>query len=166
MSLAKRRNKKKRWGQIIASELNVLPLMNLFIVLIPLLLLSAVFIEVSVIEMNQSSAEEEHQEPLEESLALAIRILDDAYIVEGNGIDPRTILRRLESSTTSERESASSRVLARALAEIIATFPNNLSVQIIAEETTHYEDIIMVMDISRDAGLTQTALVGAANGEL
>ena len=68
--MTQRRRYKRRWGQIIASELNVLPLMNLFIVLIPLLLLSAVFIEIAVIEMNQSSADEEQQEPLEESLAL------------------------------------------------------------------------------------------------
>ena len=67
--------------------------MNLFVVLIPLLLLSAVFIEVSVIEMNQSSSDEPFEPPKDEPLALAIQIHDGSYVVEGNGIESKTIMR-------------------------------------------------------------------------
>jgi biopolymer transport protein ExbD len=157
MSLA--RGKKKRWGQIVAAELNVLPLMNLFVVLIPLLLLSAVFIEVAVIDMNQSTSDEPQVKPEEEPLALAIHIAEAGYVVRGNGIETRTVVRSANAEVTRNR-------LTSTLKEIVALHPDNESVQIVAQETTLYEEIITVMDVSRSAGLPQAALTGAPRGAL
>jgi biopolymer transport protein ExbD len=153
------RGKKRSWGQVVAAELNVMPLMNLFVVLIPLLLLSAVFIEVSVIDMNQSTSDEPQEKPEQEPLGLAIHIADAGYVVRGNGIESQTVVRSSNGEVTRNR-------LTKALREIVATHPENQNVQIVAQETTRYEEIITVMDISRSAGLPQAALTGAPNGAL
>jgi biopolymer transport protein ExbD len=150
----------------VASELNVMPLMNLFIVLIPLLLLSAVFIEVSVIEMNQSASDEPFEEPEEKPLALAIHISDVAYVVTGNGIPTRTVPRRSEKAGNPDGDRFARGRLTTALREVRAAHPDNQNVQIVAEETTRYEEIITVMDISRAAGLYQVGLIGATSGAL
>jgi biopolymer transport protein ExbD len=160
------RRKRKRWGEVVAADLNVMPLMNLFVVLIPLLLLSAVFVEVSVIEMNQSSSDEPFEQPEEEPLALAIRIHDGAFVVEGNGIQSRTISRNSALAEAGEPDEVAWKELSSALAEIVAAHPSNENIQIIAEETTHYEAIITVMDISREAGLPQAALVARRMGAI
>ena len=143
----------------MAAELNVMPLMNLFVVLIPLLLLSAVFIEVAVIDMNQSTSDEPQVAPEHEPLALAIHIADAGYVVRGNGIESRTVVRSANDEVTRNR-------LTRTLREIVAAHPENQNVQIVAQETTLYEEIITVMDISRSAGLPQAALTGAPAGAL
>ena len=160
------RRRRKRWGETVSAELNVMPLMNLFVVLIPLLLLSAVFIEVSVIEMNQSSSDEPFEPPKDEPLALAIRIHNGSYVVEGNGIQSRTIIRTAALVDSGEPDEKAWKELSRALADIVSAYPSNENVQIVAEETTHYEEIITVMDISRDAGLPQAALVAKRMGAI
>jgi len=71
--VAERHRKRRRSREIVAADIEVMPLMNLFIVLIPLLLLSAVFIEVSVIDMAlPSSAEAANAE--DARLDLTVRI--------------------------------------------------------------------------------------------
>jgi biopolymer transport protein ExbD len=151
--------RKKRWRQNVAAELNVMPLMNLFVVLIPLLLLSAVFIEVAVIDMNQSASDEPQVKPEQEPLALAIHIAEAGYVVRGNGIETRTVVRAANDVVTRNR-------LTKTLREIAIEHPENQSIQIVAQETTLYEEIITVMDISRSAGLPQAALTGAPGGTL
>lgn len=153
------RGKKRRWGQAVTAELNVMPLMNLFVVLIPLLLLSAVFIEVSVIDMNQSSSDEPQEMPEQEPLALAVHIAKAGYVVRGNGIEPRTVVRSSNDEITRNR-------LTEILREIVASHPENQNIQIVAQETTVYEEIIAVMDIARTAGLPRAALIGAPKGAL
>ena len=163
--MATRRSKRGRWGEKIAGDLNVMPLMNLFIVLIPMLLLSAVFVEITVIEMNQSSDDQQTPPPEEKPLSLAIHVSEGNYVVAGNGIRSRTISKS-PSNDGGVISDATRSELAKALGEVRAAHPSNQSVQIVAQETTHYDELILLMDISRDAGLPQAALVGDANGAL
>ena len=158
--------RRKRWGEIVAADLNVMPLMNLFIVLIPLLLLSAVFIEISVIEMNQSSSDEPPPQENREKLELAINISGDAYVVSGNGISSQTITRKPGTVMGSAADEAFWRQLSKALHQVTASHPDNQTVQIVAQESTLYEEIVKVMDVSREAGLPIAALVGRRNGTL
>lgn len=142
-----------------------MPLMNLFVVIIPMLLLSAVFLQIAVIPMNQSQSGEP-SDPLseEEPLALAIHITDGAFLVEAAGMDARTIARGPASDGTGGIDPSARAELASLLTEIASAHPDQHDVQIVAQEVTPYEEIIGVMDISRAAGLDQASLQGAAAG--
>lgn len=157
--------RKNRWAEVVAADLNVLPLMNLFVVLIPLLLLSAVFLEVAVIDMNQTPSDTPAPLP-EEALGLTIRIAEAAYLVEANGFPPQEVARRAAPGTAGRPDRATRLRLAAALRDIATQRPENQSVQIVPRETTHYEEIITVMDVSRAAGLPIASLVGDARGAI
>ena len=86
---------------------------------------------------------------------LVVRVLPDAYLVVGNGLAPVSIARSPE--TGAEARTA----LGRVLAEIVAAHPGQHDVRIVADPTTHYEEIVDVMDVARAAGLTETALADA-----
>lgn len=135
-------------------ELDLLPMMNVFIVLIPMLLTSAVFLKVTVIDTNVPSAT--GTAPAGESLSLAITINDDYFVVEGKGIASRVIART---------DADASAKLAAALAEVALSHPGNQDVIIISQPKTRYQDIIAVMDVARTSGLPSASLLGASMGD-
>ena len=137
---------------VVDGYLELMPLMNVFVALIPMLLLSAVFIKVTVIDLDAPpQAESDANLDDKPKLALAITIKDDYFVVEGDRIQKRVIAR----SEANAREQ-----LGGALAEIVAEHPDNQEIMIISQATTRYEDIITVMDISRDSGLPSVSLLG------
>jgi len=68
-------------------------MMNLFVVLIPMLLLSAVFVELAVIRMGLPSDDAEPAAERKDSLGLAVAIEDDRWVVQAEKIAPREIAR-------------------------------------------------------------------------
>jgi len=133
-------------------ELDLLPMMNVFIVLIPMLLTSAVFLKVAVIDTNVPSATSAAPSSPAEDLSLAITIKDDYFVVEGRGIESRAIARQ---------DADAGAKLAAALAEVVIAHPDHQDVIIISQPKTRYQDIIAVMDISRASGLMSASLLGA-----
>ncbi len=150
---------------MVTSELDLLPLMNIFIVLTPLLLLSAVFVQVSVIRMDAPVGPGDATAAVAatEGLELAIVIADDAYVVAGRGLGERTIAR----AAGSEEQPSDPEALAglgAALGEVVAGHPDEKSVKIVAGPHTRYEEIVDVMDVARAAGLPQVGLAGSMSG--
>ncbi len=138
------------------AELDLLPMMNVFIVLIPMLLTSAVFLKVTVIDTNVPSATGTAPADAGANLSLAITIKDDYYVVEGKGIASRVIART---------DADASAKLAAALADVALAHPDNQDVIIISQPKTRYQDIISVMDVARASGLPSASLLGANMGE-
>ncbi len=148
-----RTGKRRNYRKFKEVELDLLPMMNVFIVLIPMLLTSAVFLKVTVIDTNvPSSTTAPESTRKEENLALAITIKDEYFVVEGRGIEKRVIARA---------DADADAQLALALADIVTRYPDNEAVMIIPQPRTRYRDIIAVMDISRETGLPLASLVGA-----
>lgn len=151
-----RRTGKRRGPKPGEVELDLLPMMNVFIVLIPMLLTSAVFLKVTVIDTNVPSANAAPEADSAENLSLAITIKDDYFVVEGKGIESRVIARKDADAPAK---------LAVALADVEAAHPDNQDVIIISEPKTRYQDIIAVMDVARASGLPSASLLGANAGE-
>jgi biopolymer transport protein ExbD len=120
--------------------------------MIPMLLLSAVFLRIAVIDMKAPSDASAATPGEKKNIALAITIKDDYFVVEGRGIDKRVIRRSDEDADAQ---------LSGALAEVVAEHPDNDEIMIISQPHTHYGDIIAVMDISRESGLPSVSLLGA-----
>ncbi len=150
------RRKQTAVGELVRDDLEVLPLMNLFVVLIPMLLLSAVFVEMSVIRMNlpfEVATEEQNEiDGIEENLLLAVTIREEQFVIEGKMIPTTAVPRGGEN----ER-----RELQAALESVAGAHPENEEIMIIAEAETKYDTIIGVMDVVRAAGLPQISLLGA-----
>lgn len=150
-----RRHFGRKFGrrEIVEADLDLLPLMNLFIAIIPMLLLSAVFVHLAAIELNLPPTLDASQSGEEkESLALAVTIRDRQYVVEGRGIATQVIPR--------EDADLAAVKLADVLVAISRDHPDNEDVMIISQNDTRYDDIIQVMDVSRDAGLPSVSLLG------
>ena len=145
--MSKRRPRSYR--NVIEAELDTLPLMGLFVVLIPMLLLSAVFLEISVIDMYLPN--DTTQEDKQDEFTISVRIHEDQYVVAAKGFGERVVSRSGDEADET---------LHRELYAIASQRPQNRAVTIISEPSTRYEDIITVMDVSRDAGLPEASLVG------
>lgn len=155
--MSNRTNRRRSFRQVVNCDLELRPLMNVFIVLIPMLLMSAVFMEIRVIEMSMPrDVLAAAHTPVEKPFDVTIRIRANAYVVEAGGSVLSIVPRRagMPGQTTSDE-------LTRVLAAIVAGHPGNKEVRIVAESTTRYEEIVAIMDLARDAGLPQAALEGA-----
>jgi biopolymer transport protein ExbD len=156
-----RPEKRRSFRHVVNCDLELRPLMNVFIVLIPMLLMSAVFIEIRVIEMSlPEAAQAAEQTPPAESLDLVIRLLPDAYVVEGRGMEPLSIPIAWAPAAGGAAARAARHPLTEALARIVADHPGSREVRIVVGAATRYQAIVTAMDLARAAGLTQVALEG------
>jgi biopolymer transport protein ExbD len=149
-----RERRRRGFRDVVAGDVDLLPLMNLFVALIPMLLVSAVFLNITVIEMKApgDEAAQARAEQAREELALSVTISADRYVVEGNGV--RTV-------SVQRTDPAAATQLSAALAEIAGSHPDNRDVMIVSQADTRYEDVVRVMDISREAGLPGASLLAA-----
>ena len=155
--MASRRRARK--ALTVHTDLKLMPLMNIIIALIPMLLLSAVFLEVKVIETSLprdagAAAAAAAAPPLD----LAVHVRASAYVIEGRGLEPRVLPR--EGTGTGPDEATASRLTAM-LRECAALRPGTTEVRIVAQSRTRYQEVVALMDAARAAGLTQPALEGA-----
>ncbi len=149
-----RRTMGRSFRELVENDLDIMPLMNLFVALIPMLLISAVFLNVTVIEMDAppEGVAAESEQKITEPLHLAVTIREDYFVVEGN---------KLKKSVIDRSGDDPEEALSVALTAVVAAHPDNRDVMIISEAETRYNDIISVMDITRAAGLPSASLLGA-----
>ena len=146
------KRKRSELRERLDGDLEILPMMNLFVVLIPMLLLSAVFIELSVIRMTLPSDDATETPKQQEALGLSIAIEEARWVVKG---------RALESLVVSRESDDAVEQLRGALSEITGRFPDNRDVVIVSTPRTRYDDIVKVMDVSRETGIDNISLSGA-----
>lgn len=135
----------------MAADLELLPLMNIFIVLIPMLLLSAVFVEVRAIEMAAPRVSDAAEATARPTLDLAIGVSDAGWVVQGDGITEVRVTRPADGSLVP---------LVDALKQITSRYPEEKSVRIVSRPGTRYEELVSLMDAARAAGLSDASLMG------
>jgi biopolymer transport protein ExbD len=157
------RGRKQRKVLTVNTDLKLMPLMNIIIALIPMLLLSAVFIEVKIIETSlprdAEAATAAAQAPDTPPLDLAVHVRPDMYVIEGHGLEPLLIPRRAGAAAP---DSLTALQLTHVLQAIVAAHPGTTDVRIVAEAHTHYQEVISLMDAARAAGLVSPALEGSS----
>lgn len=156
--MSNRPGKRRSYRQTVNSDLELRPLMNVFIVLIPMLLMSAVFMEIRTIEMSLPQAADAAENDTVEPLDLAIRITPNVYVIGVNGVATHSIARLRNEPTPGPGISSQ---IEAALAGIVASHPKHDEIRIVAESKTRYQEIVAVMDLARAAGLSRVALEGA-----
>jgi biopolymer transport protein ExbD len=137
--------------RLVEAELDTLPFMGLFVVLIPLMLISAVFLQVSVIDLRFPG---DDAPPAGDDLPLTLRIGRAAYVLDGR-----------DGTRSVARGADDAQALAAALRDYGAQHPGPGSVVLVSSPDTRYEEIVAVMDVSRESGFPLISLAAADTEE-
>lgn len=134
-----------------AVELNITAFMNLMVILVPFLLITAVFSRMTVLELNLPTLDEAQknaQEDLKLSLQLVVR--ESSFDIQDANIG---LIRRIERNPAGEDWKTFSKVLI----EIKSRFPEEQSITLLLEPGVSYRTMIEVMDHVRSADVVQLA---------
>lgn len=140
-----RRTRRRTARRETNTELNITAFMNLMVVLIPFLLLTAVFSQVSILELDlPGSASEQQEELAEETLQLEVIIQEDAFVFserKGGVVAQFPI--------TEDTVSAALNDLNALLQEVKSRNIDLTAITILAQPDTSYDLIIQAMDAVR-----------------
>ncbi len=140
-------------------EVNMTPVMNLMVVLIPLLLTSATYVKIGVIDLNLPPAvgaefsQKEAPKENEKNLDLAVTITDQGFfisssmaIMKGNGEEPTIPLTDDNQYNFEEL----SKKLYEIKKEAVDNFSDSDKIVIQAEPEINYQLLVSTMDASRE----------------
>lgn len=124
-------------------EMNITAFMNLMVILVPFLLITAVFSRIAILELNLPSSDAGQSKPDQMELQLEVIIRKDAIEVADRG-RPSLVLR----NNSNEYDFAG---LSELLQKIKDKYPDKTDVAILLEPEIAYNDLIQVMDTVRAA---------------
>lgn len=145
-----KRISKKRVESVV--ELNITAFMNLMVILVPFLLITAVFSRITVLELNLPAlnAKENQQEKVKLQLELVLR--EKSFDIQDANIG---IIKRFERSS----ENTNWNQFTDVLVEIKSRFPEEQNITLLLEPKTDYKTLIAVMDHVRSADVVQFTTV-------
>jgi biopolymer transport protein ExbD len=120
--------------------------MNLFVAIVPLLLLSAVFVSVTSIDLGTAGRSDAPQE--ENDFQLILRVTPGAWWVDARG----------ETSTRVDKGDSDG--LLGVLDTLHAAHPEHTSVLVACANDVEYSEVVAVLDMAALAGFADCALVG------
>jgi biopolymer transport protein ExbD len=138
------------------AEINVTPVLNLFLIVIPFLLLTAVFVRIAIVDLSLPSLArrgEGQSTPAPQRIVLNMLTIDEeGFQLKSTGMEfPR--LPRTASGFDYD-------ALARQLRQVKARYAESEDVIIAPASTIPYEVIIHVMDTCRDNGFPNISISG------
>ncbi len=136
------------------TELDITAFMNLMVILVPFLLMTAAFSQLAILQLNlpQSGAAAGTDKTQKKELILEVIIRKDALeVADRNG----GLIRRIENS----EEGYETGKLSELLQQIKVKFPKKLDAFILSEPDTQYETVIQVMDVVRQFDNVQAGSV-------
>ena len=145
-----RRRLRRRTGQHEPGDINITAFMNLMVILVPFLLITAVFSRITILELNLPAAGT-GQTDSEQSFQLEI-------IVRANSIEVGDrnggLIKRIPASETGHDY----RQLSELLQQVKARFPDKLDATLLLEADIAYDTVVQAMDSIR---VTQVVQAGA-----
>ena len=127
-----------------AVELNITAFMNLMVILVPFLLITAVFSRMAILELNLPGSSSEPVEPQEQTFQLEVIVRQDKIEVGDRnqgllGIYPNT------------EEGYDYDALAEKLVQLKERYPTKTDASILLEQEIPYDTLVQVMDTVRVA---------------
>ncbi len=139
--------RRRQRGTENVSEINVTAFMNLMVVLVPFLLILAVFSRVTIHELNMPSDGDSAQDG-KPKLQLEVVMLGDRLVVADRSAGAIASLRNTDAGYDLN-------ALSERLQRIKARFPDEVGVVILLEPQIAYDDLIQVMDTVREFRRTE-----------
>jgi biopolymer transport protein ExbD len=133
---------------IETAELNITAFMNLMVILVPFLLITAVFSRLAIIELNLPGSSAETAEPQELTFQLEVTIREGRIEVGDRNVGALGVYPN--SAGGYDYESLSAK-----LSEIKDSYPDKTDVSILLEADISYNTLVQVMDRVRVAELVE-----------
>lgn len=140
------RRSRHRRSQVQA-ELNITAFMNLMVILVPFLLITAVFSRIAIIELGLPVGSDTADPATADPLSLEITVRQDRIEVANRGGKPLMIGMRDGSYNLGS--------LADVLKQVKAEFPEHTEATILLEPDISYDVLVQVMDTVRTAPVTR-----------
>lgn len=138
--------KHKRVQEVV--ELNITAFLNLMVILVPFLLITAVFSRMTILELNlpAKDAVDKQQEKIKLQLELVVR--QDSFEIRDANLGRIKYLKRNQPETNWS-------VFSDVLLEIKTRFPDEENITLLLERKVNYKTLIQVMDRVRTAEVLQ-----------
>lgn len=136
-------------------DINITAFMNLMVILVPFLLITAVFSRVTILELNLPAAAGQAQQDKPQGFQLEV-------IVRTDGIEVGDRDGGLVKHLPLKDDDHDYEQLSQLLQQIKARFPDKLDVTLLLEPDTDYETVVQVMDSVRTARVVQAGSVISA----
>jgi biopolymer transport protein ExbD len=161
MAFRPSKRKDKALSRLLESEdIDVTPLMNMMVILIPFLISMAVFTEVASINFSLPPAMAEggpgdEPPPADEAekLDISIAITSQGFTIAGTG----QVLPPIPKTADGKYDLTA---LNQTLRSVKMHYPNQEDIVLIIEQEIFYEDIVSVMDICRESQFPNIGLSG------
>ena len=127
-----------------AVELNITAFMNLMVVLVPFLLMTAVFSHITILDLNlpPPGANKNIQKPKKPPYELRVTLRKNMLVLSDNRLG---LIQRIQTKNGAHDFARLKETLKRVKARI----PDHTNITILAEQRTTYDDLIKAMDSSR-----------------
>jgi biopolymer transport protein ExbD len=121
-------------------EMNITAFMNLMVILVPFLLITAVFSRLTILELNLPAGSSGQVDPNQLQLEVTIR----ADVLEV-GERSRGVIRRIEAGARGHDY----KTLSQVLQQVKERFPDKTQATILSEPNTPYDILVQLMDTVR-----------------
>jgi len=123
--------------------MNITAFMNLMVVLVPFLLMTAVFSHITILDLNLPPPNAKNvKQPEKPPYELRVTIRSNMLVLSDNRVG---LIQRIPAKN---REHDFAR-LKQTLKQVKARLPEHTNITILAEQKTRYDDLIKAMDSSR-----------------
>ncbi len=129
-------------------DLNITAFLNLMVILIPFLLISAVFSRITVLELNLPAPNATAQQTEKVKLQLELVIRENSFDIQDSNLG---LIKRFERSA----EKTNWKSFTDLLVEIKARFPEEQNITLLLERRIDYKTLITVMDHVRSADVVK-----------
>ncbi len=127
-----------------APELNITAFMNLMVILVPFLLMTAVFSQMAILELTLPGSSSEPADPQDLTFQLEITVREQQIEVGDRNVGALGIY-------PNEADGYDYKALSEKLAEIKARYPEKTDASILLEGDISYDTLVQVMDRVRVA---------------
>ena len=133
-----RRHRRSR-SNVDAAELNITAFMNLMVILVPFLLITAVFSRLAVLELYLPGSSTEPADSQDRTFQLEVTVRQNRIVIGARNLGALGIYPNSEDGYDYE-------ALSKKLAEIKERYPEKTDVAILLEAEIPYDTLVQVMD--------------------
>jgi biopolymer transport protein ExbD len=133
-------------------NVNLVPIMNLFVVLIPFLLLSAAFFHISVINASVPALQKDRNDLAKTDVAVTmmVRMLPEAFkITASSDVLARSELDELRAEIPREGEGKGFQEFSNQLFACKQRYPKSDTMLLVPDASIEYQEVIRAMDAGR-----------------
>lgn len=131
-----------------AEELNITAFMNLMVILVPFLLITAVFSRMTILELNLPGLNAKQQDNKQVKLSLELVLKNNGFDIQDANLG---VIKHFDRTPGATRWDQFSKILI----EIKRRFPEQRSITLLVEPDVSYKTLIKTMDYVRTAQVVE-----------